>query len=71
MVKRTDLSKPWPPFPVDDLPEQVRGIVADWNRAPLQAHDLDGEYPSGYLVSIVVPCFNPNPDQFDQLIRSV
>lgn len=69
MVKRTDLSKLWPPFPVDDLPEQVRGIVADWNRAPLQAHDLDGDYPSGYLVSIVVPCFNPNPGQFDQLLR--
>ena len=71
MAKRTDLSMLWPPFPVDDLPEEVRGIVADWSRAPLQSHDLEGDYPSGYLVSIVVPCFNPNPDQFDQLIRSV
>jgi len=71
MVKRTDLSKLWPPFPVDDLPEQVRGIVADWNRAPLQAHELDGDYPSGYLVSVVVPCFDPDPQQFAQLLLSL
>ncbi|WP_413681408.1 glycosyltransferase [Prochlorococcus sp. MIT 1318] len=53
------------------MPEEVRGIVADWNCGPLQAHDLDGDYPSGYLVSILVPCFNPNPDQFEQLLLSL
>ena len=63
--------KLWPPFPIDDLPEQVRGIVADWQRAPLRQHDLAGDYPAGYLVSIVVPCFNPDPQQFAQLLLSL
>ncbi|KZR61043.1 glycosyltransferase [Prochlorococcus sp. MIT 1306] len=71
MINLTFSAKLWPPFSIDDLPEQVRGVVADWQRAPIRPHDLAGDYPSGYLVSVVVPCFNPDPQQFAQLLLSL
>ncbi len=61
----------WPPFPKHIDPVEIQGLIQDWTRAPLQKHLSKDRDESGPLVSIVIPCFNPDPIQFAQLLLSI
>ncbi|ABM76902.1 Hypothetical protein P9303_01471 [Prochlorococcus marinus str. MIT 9303] len=64
--------QPWPPFPVNEIyPKSVRGLIDDWARAPVRSRDQVVDCQLAHLVSIVVPCFDPDPSQFSQLLFSL
>jgi hypothetical protein len=57
----------WPPFPIEQLPIELQGLLEDFHWAPLHPHPQVGNP----LVTVVVPCFNPDPQLFSQLLLSL
>jgi len=55
------------PFPIGQLPVEVQGLCEDFWRAPIQPHPS----VTDPLVTVIVPCFNPKPTQFSQLLLSI
>jgi len=64
---RNAVSESWPPFPVGQLPRAVQDLFEDFCRAAPQLHP---ELSDAQL-TVVVPCFNPDPRQFSQLLLSL
>ena len=67
MITPTSAFQNWPPFAVDQLPREVQPLFEDFQQAPLQPHPIVADP----LVTVVVPCFNPDPLQFAQLLLSL
>lgn len=58
----------WPPFPVEQLPRELHGLMEDFRWAATQPHPPLATSP---LITVVVPCFDPDPHQFAQLLLSL
>lgn len=57
----------WPPFSIDKLPFEVQEWMHAYSRAiPNQHPDITNS-----LLTIVIPCYNPNPNYFAQLLLSL
>ena len=67
MTSSNPAKQAFPPFPIEQLPVEVQGLCEDFWRAPLQPHPLVADS----LVTVIVPCFNPDPTQFSQLLLSI
>jgi hypothetical protein len=57
----------WPPFPVAHLPIELQGLLEDFQWAATPPHPP----LTSALLTVVVPCFNPEPQQFSQLLLSL
>ena len=57
----------WPPFPPEQLPIEVQGLLDDFQWAPKSPHPPI----TTPLLALVVPCFNPDPRWFAQLLLSL
>lgn len=58
----------WPPFPIHQLPSELHGLLDDFQWAAIADHPTLGTTP---LLTVVVPCFDPDPLQFSQLLLSL
>lgn len=59
---------PWPPFSLQQLPIEVHGLLEDFQWAATPPHPGPSTV---YRLTVVVPCFNPDPHQFAQLLLSL
>lgn len=56
----------WPPFSIKSLPIEVQRFVEDFKWAYSRPHHLS----VSSIVTLIVPCYDPNPKQFAQLLQS-
>jgi hypothetical protein len=67
-----DLS--WPPFDIEKFPVQIREDLLDFVCCPLRPSLHLADFPAlkqPPLITVVIPCFNPDPSQFRQLLISL
>jgi glycosyltransferase involved in cell wall biosynthesis len=63
----TSAAPAWPPFPVQHLPIELQGLLEDFHWAAMPSH----QPLTSPLLTVVVPCYNPDPQQFAQLLLSL
>ncbi len=61
----------WPPFGFEGLPKELSDFAQDWTKAPLKINHFNSDSFRTNLVSLVIPCFNPDPVQFSMLLLSL
>jgi len=68
MVSPLPKHSSWPPFAIDQLPFELQQLMEDFCLATEQTHPTMGTSP---LITVVVPCFNPDRLHFAHLLRSL
>lgn len=68
MTASTPTAAVWPPFPLHQLPIEMHGLLDDFQWGATPAHSYP---PTASRLTVVVPCFNPDPQQFAQLLLSL
>lgn len=58
----------WPPFPIEQLPAEIQPLLEDFRWASLSLHP---PVATTALVTVVVPCLDPEPTAFAQLLLSL
>ncbi len=71
MIYSNNNNDVWPPFLNPQNPVEVHGLIKDWTRAPLNPRTSLGVNINIFKITVVIPCFNPDPIQFSQLLISL